>query len=207
MAASGSSVDKWLNDDEQLVADLHPHWLYFWMPSAVLVAGIAVGIFAMSRDTDWIQKGFGWIAIAAIVVALLWLVERYISWRTSHFIVTDDRVIYRSGWVRKHGIDIPLERINTIQMRQGVFERMTGTGDLMIESAGENGLQRFSNIHKPDQVQKLIYKQMNLQDEQGRQPIVTQSDAASQLEKLEGMLQRGSLTQEEFDAQKRKLLG
>ena len=32
-------------------------------------------------------------------------------------------------------------------------------------------------------------------------------DVASQLEKLEGMLQRGTLTPSEFEAQKRKLLG
>jgi hypothetical protein len=34
-----------------------------------------------------------------------------------------------------------------------------------------------------------------------------QSDVASQLEKLEGLLQRGSITRDEFDSEKRRLLG
>ena len=37
--------------------------------------------------------------------------------------------------------------------------------------------------------------------------MVSTTDVARQLERLEGMLERGTLTREEFDAQKRKLLG
>jgi hypothetical protein len=33
------------------------------------------------------------------------------------------------------------------------------------------------------------------------------TDVAGQLEKFEGMLERGTITQEEFDTQKRRLLG
>ena len=73
-------------------------------------------------------------------------------------------------------------------------------------AVGESGQQRFTDIRNPDQVQKKIYAQINENEERGRGPAVV-TDAATQLEKLEGMLHRGTLTQEEFDAQKRKLLG
>jgi uncharacterized membrane protein YdbT with pleckstrin-like domain len=201
-----ATIDKWINEGEEVVADLHPHWLYFATSGGLLIGGIIVGILSLMTD-DWLNTVLGWVAIGMIVVGLLWVISAYISWTTSHFIVTDDRVMYRSGFVSKRGVDIPIERINNVMMNQGVLERMVGTGDLMIESAGESGQQRFSNIRQPDEIQKLIYRMMNLADDRGRQPIISQTDAASQLEKLEGMLQRGSLTQEEFDAQKRKLLG
>jgi uncharacterized membrane protein YdbT with pleckstrin-like domain len=201
-----ATIDKWINEGEEVVADLHPHWLYFATSGGLLVGGIIVGILSLMTD-DWLNTLLGWVSIGMIVIGLLWVISAYISWTTSHFIVTDDRVMYRSGFISKRGVDIPIERINNVMMNQGVLERMVGTGDLMIESAGESGQQRFSNIRQPDEIQKLIYRMMNLSDDRGRQPIISQTDAATQLEKLEGMLQRGSLTQEEFDAQKRKLLG
>ena len=51
------------------------------------------------------------------------------------------------------GVEIPLERVNTMHFNQSVFERITGSGDLVIESGGEDGQQRFTDIRRPDQVQ------------------------------------------------------
>jgi hypothetical protein len=97
---------------------------------------------------------------------------------------------------------------------------MIGAGDLLIESAAEGGQQRFTDVKHPDRVQNLIYSQMELNTDRmyGRvnrdgtpaSPAVAaaaQLDVPSQLEKLEAMRDRGTLTPEEFEAQKRRLLG
>ena len=74
--------------------------------------------------------------------------------------ITTDRLIYRHGVLSKHGIEIPLDRVNTVFFSQSILERMVGSGDLVIESAGEIGRQDFSNVRKPSAVQNEIYKQM-----------------------------------------------
>ena len=74
--------------------------------------------------------------------------------------ITTDRLIYRHGVLSKHGIEIPLERVNTVFFSQSILERMVGSGDLVIESAGELGRQDFSNVRKPSAVQNEIHKQM-----------------------------------------------
>ena len=84
-----------------------------------------------------------------ILGTLIWLAERYIRWVSTHFVLTTDRVIYRAGVVAKHGIEIPLERINTIFFSQRIFERMLGLGDLKIESASENGAQVLRGHPQP----------------------------------------------------------
>ena len=97
---------------------------------------------------------------------------------------------------------------------------MLGAGDLLIESGGEDGQSRFTDIRHPDRVQNLIHSQMELNEDKmyGRvnrdgtpgaaaAPGAQHLDVPSQLEKLEGMLQRGTLTPAEFEDQKRKLLG
>jgi uncharacterized membrane protein YdbT with pleckstrin-like domain len=106
-------------------------------------------------------------------------------------------------------VEIPLERVNTVHFSQSIIERMTGSGDLVIESGGEDGKQLFTDIRRPDRVQNLIHSQME-ENEKRRftvQAPASSTDVASQLEKLEGMLERGTLTPEEFQTQKDKLLG
>src|SRR5206468_1783578 len=83
------------------------------------------------------------------LIAVLWFVRRYLTWSTTNFVVTTDRLVYRSGVVAKKGKEIPLERVNDISFRQSVFERMIRAGDLMIESGGERGQETFNDIPKP----------------------------------------------------------
>lgn len=195
-----------LNDDEEVAVDLHPHWLFFAKAVAWLVAAIIFGIVSLVLDIDVLR----WIALAAIVVTALMVGRRYLQWTSTNFVVTNDRVIFRSGVVTKRGIEIPLERVNTVHFNQGIFERMTGTGDLLIESGGEDGQQRFTDIRKPDMVQNVIHQQMDVNEGRRRgdhHRAAPTTDVATQLEKLEGMLERGTLTQAEFDAQKQRLLG
>ena len=95
-----------------------------------------------------------------VLVALAWFGIIYARWITTNFVVTTDRLIYRHGVLSKHGIEIPLERVNTVFFSQSILERIVGSGDLVIESAGEMGRQNFSNVRKPSAVQNEIYRQM-----------------------------------------------
>ena len=129
---------------------------------------------------------------------------------TTNFVITSNRLIFRQGVIAKSGIEIPLERVNNVNFHQVMFERMLGAGDLLIESGGEDGQQRFTDIRHPAQVQNLIHAQMegHFQRRAGcsSEPR-RRGDVTEQLQRLEGMLQRGTLTQEEFDTQKARLLG
>ncbi len=207
-----------LNDNETIALDMHPHWWYFAEPALVLAGAIVVGLIVLLKTdsgSNW-RSSFGWIAMAALVVAGLWLVGRYMKWISTNFVITSQRLIFRQGIIAKTGIEIPLERVNNVNFSQGIFERMLGAGDLLIESGGEDGQQRFTDIRHPDQVQNLIHSQMEqvARRRGGYSASATASAAPAssssvpeQLERLEGLLQRGSITKEEFDAQKGKLLG
>jgi uncharacterized membrane protein YdbT with pleckstrin-like domain len=152
---------KLLNDYETVAVDLHPHWWHFAEPVAALVGSIILGILALVFD---VSGTFGdilkWLVIILIVVSAIWVVVRYLKWMTTNFVITSDRLIFRAGVLAKMGVEIPLERVNTVHFSQSIFERMTGSGDLLIESGGEDGQQRFTDIRRPDRVQNLIHSQM-----------------------------------------------
>lgn len=207
---------KLLNDYETVALDLHPHWWYFAEPAGALLASIVVGIAVTigvrgDDPTPGYEKWLLFAVLAAIVLSAAWLVGRYLKWMTTNFVITSDRLIFRQGVIAKNGIEMPLERINNVNFSQSVFERILGAGDLVIESGGEEGRSRFTDIRHPEKVQNLIHSQMEANErrrgEMYNAAPAAPTDAATQLEKLEGMLQRGTLSRDEFDIQKRKLLG
>lgn len=200
-----------LIDGETVALDLRPHWWFFVGPVAAGIPLMAVllGVLRLTGDAQTV----GWYVFGGLsLLWALWLISRLARWATTHFVVTSDRVIFRSGVFAKHGRNIPLERINDIASSQTFFERIIGAGDLLIESAGERGQQTFTDVGRPDEVQQEIYRRMeaNVQrgapgarePEEGGATPVTQQIAA-----LADLRDRGAITETEFQAKKAELLG
>jgi uncharacterized membrane protein YdbT with pleckstrin-like domain len=203
---------KLLNAGEELVLDLRPHWLALLKPGLALAGAIAFGlVVTLWFDVDGgAGDALAWLALALIVVALVWGAKRLADWSTTNFVLTTDRLISREGLVAKSGTEIPLERINTVFFSQSVFERMVGAGDPAIESAGERGTQHFSNIRRPNVVQREIYVQMENNENRKFDRISGGQgapSAADELGKLHDLLAKGAISQAEYDAQKARLLG
>ncbi len=197
-----------LNDNETVTVDLHPHWWFLAAPIVTLALAIVAGIVTLvATEADTTERSIaGWVTVVALGAAGMWLMVRYSRWLTTHFVITNRRVIFRTGLLTKRGIEIPLDRVNTVHFHQGVIERMLGAGDLLIESGGESGQQRFTDIRQPDRVQREIHAGMEARESRASAPGGV-LDVAGQLEKLESMLDRGTLTLEEFERQKQRLLG
>lgn len=185
--------------------DLRPHWWVLAQPAmATVVALAAVAVVAVLDLAEFLL----WLALLLTAAALVWLALRWIKRSTTNFVLTTDRLIYRAGVLAKKGMEIPLERVNNIAFSQTVFERMLRSGDLVIESAGEQGHQPFSNIARPSQVQNEIYRQMELAAARDAERISGRRELSipEQLDKLDQLRQRGVISQAEFDVKKAQLL-
>jgi uncharacterized membrane protein YdbT with pleckstrin-like domain len=205
---------KLLNDGEEVVLDLRPHWIYMAEPTAALVGSILLGVIVLVSAGDGAVWSVVKVMVALVVLFCLgWFGIRYAKWSNTNFVVTTDRVIHRVGVISKHGIEIPLERINTVFFNQSVFERLLGAGDLGIESAGERGAETFEDVRKPAIVQNEIYRQMEANSSRlyggGRHNAPTQQQGLSipeQVEKLDELRKRGVISEQEFAAKKADLL-
>ena len=202
---------KFLNENEELIVDLNPHWWHFATPLAGLVLATSLAVLlsrlANAIAASWFDSLNKWATILIVGAALVNLIVRMLQWSTTHFVVTSDRVIFRQGVIGKTGIDIPLERVNNVSIHQSVLERMVGAGDLLIESGGEDGQQLFTDISSPAEVQNIIHNAIRVHGGSDNGGSNRGSSSVSQLERLEAMLQRGSITRAEFDEQKRRILG
>jgi uncharacterized membrane protein YdbT with pleckstrin-like domain len=208
-----------LADHEELILDMRPHWIALAAPVTVAVLVILAEILLFANFDP--PSVAGWLALAAGAVLLLaFPVRSFLAWITSHFVVTTDRVIHRSGWLAKRSMEMPLERINDVRFEQSVLERVVGAGDLVIESGGEYGQNLFSDIRRPEAVQKLIYEQAEENEhripggapptrtsEVATETIATGESPLDEIERLGALRERGLISEEEFETQKRRLLG
>jgi uncharacterized membrane protein YdbT with pleckstrin-like domain len=211
---------KLINEGETLVLDLKPHWWFFW--KHILAGFIILVVVLLWSGTIGIDDDFSryFIAIGILVYAGF-VVEKYFTWSYTHFVLTDRRVISRSGIVSKRGTEIPLDRINNIDFHQRIWERVIGAGDLDIESAGKDGQSHFENVRHPDMVQQEIYRQMEVNARRQASwhadasldraaataiPVAAPPDVAEQIGKLATLRDQGAITTEEFEAKKAELL-
>ena len=204
--------DDQLYSSEEVVLDLRPHWWFFANQTAALVSALALGVVALVLVQDAVVNA---LAAALLVAILIWFLARYVVWSTTSFVITTDRLISRHGVFGRQGTEIPLERVNTVFFSQTLFERMIGSGDLEIESAGEQGSQRFSDIRRPLNVQNEIYRQMEANENRKYDRVGRNLGSAGgteavsipdQIEKLDLLRQKGIITEEEFEDKKRELL-
>jgi len=193
---------KLLNRGEHVNLDLHPHWVVFVKPSAISIGVLVLSIYAQKLEDGWLKTGVSRVLIVALIASFIAVGVVAVRWSRTFFVVTSQRVIFRQGVLARRGVEIPLERVNNVNFKQSILERMLGAGDLLIESASEDGQQLFSDIRDPEQVLNIIHEAINASTKRNLNvdPIV------GQLERLEAMLNRGSITQSEFDEQKRRLL-
>ena len=194
-----------LNDYETITLDLHPHWWFLAPAGAATAVSGVMALTVLAQFDGWKETVAIYLMIGALVVSAAWLVVKMVQWRTTYFVVTSHRVIYRQGVLARSGVEIPIERMSNVNFKQTIFERLIGAGDLIIESSGRDGQQKFSDIQNPEEVQNIVHAALQSRESQSGGNDV-QGDVATQLEKLEGLRQRGTLSAEEFIEQKRRLL-
>ncbi|HYB39834.1 MAG TPA: PH domain-containing protein [Mycobacterium sp.] len=157
--------DNVLADDEQVVLHRHPHWkcLIGAVLVLILATGLAAFVAAVVNATNWdpTAKNVLFAVIWAIwLVVIGWLTLRpFLNWLTTHFVITDRRMMFRHGLLTRTGTDIPLARINSVEFRNRIVDRILRTGTLIIESASQDPLE-FYDIPRVEQVHALLYHEV-----------------------------------------------
>jgi uncharacterized membrane protein YdbT with pleckstrin-like domain len=203
-----------LVDGEELVLDLRPHPIALMFPAVVVLVGLVAAIWLTTTDV----LSWTWWWLAYLVLLVVYVIPKFLNWWTSIFAVTSDRIIHRTGWISKYSMEIPLEAINDVRFEQGVFDRIVGAGTLVIQSASEQGRQVFEDIRHPEEVQRTIYHEGEKNKKRMYQGTAQAAPApaaaapvapsvTTELERLARLRAEGVLTEEEFQAQKAKVLG
>jgi len=151
-----------LAPDEALLLHRHPHWKMLIAPVVLLLVSTALAGYLLGVAGSRLEGAAS--TVLTVAVAVLWIavlawrcVPQVVRWLSTHFIVTDRRVLVRQGVVTHTGIDIPMGRISNVQFRHGLVDRILRTGTLVIVSAADDPLE-FDDIPDVEAVHSLLYR-------------------------------------------------
>jgi membrane protein YdbS with pleckstrin-like domain len=150
---------KFFNDDEDLLVEMRPHWVFFAGPlfaAVAVVAGVIAILVALSPPTWAID-----VLLLVAAVPLLWFLGRLLRWRTYAIVLTTTRIVVRRGVLGRNTTQIRLQRITEICISQKLWERVIQTGRLLVDLQGEDDAVVLEFIRKPAIVQRVINGQIN----------------------------------------------
>jgi membrane protein YdbS with pleckstrin-like domain len=151
---------RFLNEDEELLAELRPHWIFLFGPlftSIGVWAGLIVLVILWHNAPSWTNYP---ILIIALIPSL-WLLGRVVRWRSYVVALTSTRILVRQGILGRDTVQLRLQRITEVNIRQELIERMLGTGSLIIDVQGEDDSLTLEYMRKPAVVQRVINSQIN----------------------------------------------
>jgi uncharacterized membrane protein YdbT with pleckstrin-like domain len=150
--------DKLLAEDEDVVRHLHPHWLTIFWPVVWFLLIVGAASFGAAVVPEGGRQGLIRLIVVglAVVLALALVLVPLLRWRTTHYVVTTHRLLFREGILARRGRDIALSRITDVAYRQSLWDRVINSGTLTIESAGESGATVLRAIPDSDGVQQLL---------------------------------------------------
>jgi len=200
-----------LKKDEKILLITRQHWIKLILPIFIWLLIAALSI--------WLLQTTG--LIITLAAALYPMIE-YLSWKNNLWCITSVRVVDESGFFTRYSKESPLDKINNVEYDQSILGRLFGYGNVDIQTAAEMGETTYELIHHPKLLKDTIthaqeeYKKTAINNQAfqlaqaiaatSAAPASTQNIIADELHKLFELLQRGAITQEEYNQQKSRLL-
>jgi len=91
-----------------------------------------------ARVSWWSQFGllFLGVLLAVVVVGLIFLAMAWINVRSTEIAITNRRIITKFGFIKRHTVEINLEKVEALRVEQGFMARMLNYGTIYISGAG-----------------------------------------------------------------------
>lgn len=120
------------SEPERIVASLRPHGRALLWPSLLLI-GIAfsVAYFAGAFAEPWQNWA---VAVAGGVLSILIVLVPVLRWLSRRYVITTRRIVVRSGLFVRSRQELLHSQGVDITVRQGALQRMTGCGDVLVNT-------------------------------------------------------------------------
>lgn len=223
-----------LSNDETVLFDVHHHPVVLWWPVLLACLYLALWI-ALMATVRFFREGPALLAGAVVLIVLAaFLASRVLLWSHTSLVLTDHRLIYRTGVFTRHSREIHVSTITDVSSSQLILGRIFGYGDLLVESASEYRKLPYFDFPHPEELKLRIVEQVRVCDVAGgsdassvaeevamavarAQPTQTiaavpperpplYSEIVDQIERLDELREKGALSDEEFRKAKKSLL-
>lgn len=148
-----SYVDRILQPGEEVRFVGKIHWIKYLPGILFLILALILLVYGetVARNGEVLLLGSAFVAvIAAIMMVKAW----FLRWITE-IAVTDRRVIYKTGFIRRHTNEMHMDKVESVQVDQSILGRILGYGNVMVLGTGE-GLEPIDTITAPLKLRNYI---------------------------------------------------
>ncbi len=128
------------------------HWIVYWPGVAVALLAVVAYWLAGTRLLPglWRYSAYG-LALVAVVL----LIRQWFQWWVTEIAVTDRRVIYKKGFIRRQTNEMNMDKVESVKIDQSIIGRMLDFGDVAILGTGE-GFETLRTIATPIELRNSI---------------------------------------------------
>ena len=231
-------ADRLLADGERVALRSRQHVLATFIEGRIPWALFILSLLILGLDTrlepSAFRDIFGLLALALLVIALVWLGYIYLDWYNQDYLVTNRRVIKVEGILNKRSADSSLEKINDAVLEQSLLGRMLGFGNLDILTAAEQSVDRYRMLSQAQTFKRTMLDEKHKLEQEAFQipapPLraapaapapgaapapppappsreMSSEEITNALGDLADLRDRGAISPEEYEAKKQDLLG
>jgi membrane protein YdbS with pleckstrin-like domain len=171
-----------------------------YLPSLLLLALSAV-LFAEVGRAGLLGGAAAAIPWAFLALAAVAAAPAFVRRQASEFAVTTKRVVAKTGLFSRRSSEILIRQVEGITVEQGLLGRMLNFGTIIVEGTGVDRTP-YRGIGSPMQFRMAVQEQAD---------AAPRGDAAGQgryadLARIDELRRSGALSEEEFAAEKRRIL-
>jgi uncharacterized membrane protein YdbT with pleckstrin-like domain len=127
-------VEKVLQPEETVTYKTTVHWFLYIPAMAWTVIAIAFAVLWSREATGSIVMG--WASVVCLGLGAVAWIYAWIQRITTELAVTSRRVIYKSGLLRRHTLEMNLSKVESVGVTQSVLGRIFSYGKVELKGTG-----------------------------------------------------------------------
>ena len=214
-----SYVEKNLAPGEDLLLRARYHWVRFVPGASVAVLGAVLAATSglmVPAETGGSEPGLRSVLFYGagflVFAGLLAMAGRALVDSFDEFAITSFRVIRKSGFVTRTVRQIPLEKVQDVNVKSTLGGRWLSYGDVELQTAGSDSTVVFPRILHPEEFRNVLFTHTRPQagtDGLGGRPVAAAAMRASVEERLkeaERLYKTGILSEMEYQEKRQALI-
>jgi uncharacterized membrane protein YdbT with pleckstrin-like domain len=139
-------LNRVLEPGEKVVYEAKLSWINYLPGIALLILAVVVYVIARLQIANEIWANV--IGIIVLIPALYFLGKAWFDRWTTEIAITNRRVIFKWGFIRRHTIEMSLDKVESVDVSQSITGRLLNYGDVTVRGTG-SGFQPLRGIDDP----------------------------------------------------------
>jgi uncharacterized membrane protein YdbT with pleckstrin-like domain len=148
-----SYVQRVLQPGEEIRHVASIHWIVYWPGTLTLI--VAIVIYGYAHIGQHATGFLDVVAAAVTIVALVLLFREWFNWWNTEIAVTNRRIIYKEGFIRRNTVEMHMDKVESVDVRQSILGRLLDYGDVELKGTG-SGFEPLKTISAPLELRNHI---------------------------------------------------